>query len=94
MSKHICAECLYQFMYISKPKLTCMNVKSERYGEDIDGGDYCNEWEDRRASDVDEEMRHMRSRNAYNNSTIQGYVRWMALHGRGRYMYGLLRKNS
>ena len=51
MSKHICAECLYQFMYISKPKLTCMNVKSERYGEDINGGEYCDEWEDRRVSD-------------------------------------------
>lgn len=48
MSKHICAECLYQVMYISKPKLTCINAKSERYGEDIDGSEYCDEWEDRK----------------------------------------------
>ena len=41
-----------------------------------------------------EEMRHMRSRNAYNNSTIQGYIRWVALHERERYMYRLLQKNS
>ena len=51
MSKHICNECKYQYIYIYKPKMACMNEKSERFGEAIEPSDYCEEWEDWRADD-------------------------------------------
>lgn len=51
MSRHICAECRYRYCYIYKPKMACMNEKSERYGEGVEPSDYCEEWQDRRADD-------------------------------------------
>ena len=51
MSRHICAECKHQYFMLYKRHLKCMNEQSEKYGEDIEPTDYCEEWEDRRADD-------------------------------------------
>ena len=51
MSRHICAECKHQYFMIYKRHLKCMNEQSEKYVEDIEPTDYCEEWEDRRADD-------------------------------------------
>ena len=47
MIEHICAECRHQYFMISKHCLKCMNENSEKYGEDIEPKDTCNEWADR-----------------------------------------------
>lgn len=51
MGRHICAECKHQYFMLYKRHLKCMNEQSEKYGEDIEPTDYCEEWEDRRAGD-------------------------------------------
>ena len=51
MSKHICWECKYEYFMFYKKHLKCMNENSDRYGEDIEPGDTCEYWEDRRGYD-------------------------------------------
>ena len=51
MSRHICAECKHQYFMLYKRHLKCMNEQSEKYGEDIEPGDYCEEWEERRENE-------------------------------------------